>query len=275
MVDTVAGGWTALCALALVLGARHGLDADHLATIDGLTRYNARENPRIASWVGALFSAGHGIVVVAVAIVAGSLASRFQVPEWLEITGVGVSVTFLFGTALLNLHTLATSRRSVPVLPTGLKARLIGRFLTVRRGWAVAVVGALFALSFDTISQTAMFALAATQHDLPLRTVIVAMAFVLGMLAVDGASGLWIGRLVRRADHTAAIASRVMALFVALLGLSVGAFVLARATLPDVDQWGEANALGLSFGIIASAAAAFALSMLMARRSPSALAVET
>ena len=34
--------WTALCALVFLLGLKHGFDADHLATIDGLTRFNAR-----------------------------------------------------------------------------------------------------------------------------------------------------------------------------------------------------------------------------------------
>ncbi len=52
-MDELPATWTALCMLAFVLGARHGFDADHLATIDGLTRYNARTNPR---WPG---SAAH------------------------------------------------------------------------------------------------------------------------------------------------------------------------------------------------------------------------
>jgi hypothetical protein len=35
----------ALVLLVFVLGVKHGFDADHLATIDGLTRFNARRNP--------------------------------------------------------------------------------------------------------------------------------------------------------------------------------------------------------------------------------------
>jgi high-affinity nickel-transport protein len=34
--------WSALAALVFLLGLKHGFDADHLAAIDGLTRYNAR-----------------------------------------------------------------------------------------------------------------------------------------------------------------------------------------------------------------------------------------
>ena len=37
--------WLALLGLVFVLGAKHGLDADHLAAIDGLTRYNLRQRP--------------------------------------------------------------------------------------------------------------------------------------------------------------------------------------------------------------------------------------
>jgi len=42
------GDWTSLLILTFVLGMKHGFDADHLATIDGLTRYNARRRPGLA-----------------------------------------------------------------------------------------------------------------------------------------------------------------------------------------------------------------------------------
>ena len=40
--------WLSLLILTFVLGMKHGFDADHLATIDGLTRYNIRSKPRLA-----------------------------------------------------------------------------------------------------------------------------------------------------------------------------------------------------------------------------------
>ena len=42
--------------LVFLLGIRHGLDADHLAFIDGQTRYNWRMGSRFAPWVGILIS---------------------------------------------------------------------------------------------------------------------------------------------------------------------------------------------------------------------------
>jgi high-affinity nickel-transport protein len=75
-MDSLPATWTALCALAFALGAKHGFDADHLATIDGITRYNTRENSALARLAGGPFSLGHGVVVLLVALVAGSMSPR-------------------------------------------------------------------------------------------------------------------------------------------------------------------------------------------------------
>src|SRR5512139_3556389 len=120
-MDALPATWTALCALALVLGARHGFDADHLATIDGLTRCNARSHPRLARFCGTLFS-----------LVTGYVASAWQSHAWLEVTGATLSIAFLFGLAFLNLRAVLTTHPHEVVRPAGLKGRLLGRILTVR-----------------------------------------------------------------------------------------------------------------------------------------------
>src|SRR5205823_5635797 len=97
-VDGVNGIWisrlvqkadavVAFCAFALMIGARHGLDADHLATIDSLTRCNGIDRPRLARLTGLCFSLGHGVVVLFVAIAAAVATSRWRTPEWLDVAG--------------------------------------------------------------------------------------------------------------------------------------------------------------------------------------------
>src|SRR5437763_1100920 len=98
--------FAALCGLAWVLGARHGFDADHLATIDGLARVNAPTHPRLARGGGMLFSLGHGVVVLVVALFAASMASRWRTPDWLQLSGVAISSAFLFGLAFVNVRTV-------------------------------------------------------------------------------------------------------------------------------------------------------------------------
>jgi high-affinity nickel-transport protein len=273
-MDQMPATWTALCALAFTLGVRHGLDADHLATVDGLTRCNAREHPGLARFAGALFSLGHGAVVIVVALVAGSVATAWQPPSWLELTGVAVSVAFLFGLALVNVRAVLVSDPGTIVSPAGLKARLLGRVFSVHRPWAVSAVGAMFALSFDTVSQAALFALAAGRFGGLAEALFVASLFVLGMVLVDGINGAWISRLIRRADATAAIASRVMALSVAGISVTVGGFALTKLLLPGVAGWAEGRELLLGAAVVAGVLTAFAAAMIAARR-PAAISARS
>jgi len=268
-MDSLPTTWTALCALAFVLGVRHGFDADHLATIDGLTRFNARTNPALSRLCGALFSLGHGLVVCLVALAAGTLSSGWQAPGWLEFTGVGISVAFLFGLAFINLRAVAVADPGAVVAPVGIRSRVLGRIVTVRSPWAIAAVGALFAISFDTVSQAALFALAASRFGGIPEALVVCGLFVLGMLVVDGANGLWINRLIRRADRTAAIASRVMALAVGGISLALGLFTVAKLLSPDLDAWYEGRELILGGAVVAGVLAAFVVGMVAARRRAS------
>lgn len=265
-MDALPVTWAALCALAFVLGLKHGFDADHLATIDGLTRYNARSNPRLAKAAGTLFSLGHGLIVLLVAAVAGALSAGWHTPGWLEITGATVSVFFLFGLAFVNVHAVLTTAPDAVVAPSGLKARLLSRVLNVRSPWAIAAVGMLFALSFDTVSQAALFALAAGRFGGVSQALFVAGLFVAGMLVVDGINGVWISALIRRADRTAVIASRVMALAVAAISLAVGLFTVAKLLLPTVRTWADAHDLIFGATVVAGVIVAFIGAMRAARQ---------
>jgi high-affinity nickel-transport protein len=64
------------------------------------------------------------------------------------------------------------------------------------------------------------------------------LAFTAGMLLADGANGLWIARLLRRADQRARIASRVMGLMVAAISFAVAGFGLARWLHADISASG-------------------------------------
>lgn len=265
-MDALPQTWIALCTLAFALGARHGFDADHLATIDGLTRYNAKRDPQLARACGALFSLGHGLVVVAFALAAATAWKGWQAPGWLEASGIAVSIAFLFGLAWINLRAVLTAAPGEAVVPQGLRSRLLGRIVTVRRPWAVAGVGALFAVSFDTLSQAAVFAWAAAHYGGVAEVLQVCGLFVLGMLLVDGANGVWIHRLVHRANATAIVASRVMAFAVAGVSLALGCFTLAKVVLPGVDAWAESRGLAIGALVMGAVAVAFLAGMGIARR---------
>lgn len=255
----------ALFVLVFVLGVRHGFDADHLATIDGLTRFNARANPHWARYCGTLFSVGHGAVVVAIALAVSLLSRHWQTPEWLEVSGAWISIGFLLLLGALNLRAVFAAEAHEMVQPVGIKGRCLGRFGRVAHPAGVALVGALFALSFDTVSQAALFAVAGVQAGGVVQAVGLGLVFMLGMLLADGANGFWIARLIARADGTARIASRVMALTVGGMSLLVAAWGAARMAWPGIEAWGEGKELALGLGVIGVIFASFLLGIHLAR----------
>jgi high-affinity nickel-transport protein len=257
--------WFALLTLVFVLGAKHGLDADHLATIDGLTRYNLRQAPARARWCGSLFSLGHGAIVMLIALGVGIASSRWQVPAWMEDVGTWISISFLTLLGLLNLRAVLLTDSDAMVAPVGLKAGLLARLQSATHPLAIAAVGALFALSFDTMSQAALFAVTATRHGGVVHALALGLAFTVGMLVMDGVNGLWIARLLRNADYHARIASRVMGLMVAIISLSVAAFGLARWLHTDIAAWYEGKELGLGVGVIVLLALSFLAGRSLAR----------
>ena len=265
ILESLPASLAMLCALSLALGARHGLDADHLATIDGLTRYNAPNNPRLARVAGALFSLGHGAVVVLVALVAATMTTRWAVPPWLEVTGTAVSVAFLFALAFLNVRAVLRAPRDAPVAPSGVKGRLLARYCAPQRAWSIAAIGAAFAISFDTVSQVTLLAVAGSRDGNVAMALLFAGLFVLGMLAVDGINGWWVSRMIGRADRMAIIASRVIALTVAAASAAVGVFTLLRVLLPGLDAWAEGRELFIGLAVAGTVLAGFVAGVVAAR----------
>ena len=257
--------WIALLALVFVLGAKHGLDADHLATIDGLTRHNLRIAPSRARWCGSLFSLGHGAIVMLIALAVGVASNTWQVPEWMEDLGTWISIGFLTLLGLLNLRAVLTAPAGEMVATIGIKAGLLRRLQATSHPLAIAAVGALFALSFDTMSQAALFAVTATQHGGIAHALMLGVAFTTGMLLADGANGLWIAGLLRRADHRARIASRVMGLMVAAISFGVAGFGLARWLNADISQWYDGKELLIGVGVIVVLTASFVVGNWLAR----------
>jgi high-affinity nickel-transport protein len=265
-VDGLPHDALALAALVFVLGLKHGLDPDHLVAIDGLTRFNSQGDRRLARWCGALFSLGHGAVVILVAVAVGLATERWIVPAWVDDLGAWISVTVLVLLGLLNLRAVFATPADHVVRPVGLRGRLFDRLTRTSHPGAITLVGALFALSFDTLSQAALFAVTASQLGGWLPALALGLVFMAGMTLADGANGLWIASLLRSADARARIASRVLGLAVAGLSLGIAAFVVVERHSDAVAAWAEGRELAFGGGVIAVVAVSFVLGLALARR---------
>ena len=143
---------------------------------------------------------------------------EIKVPAWLEISGIALSASALILLALMNLanlkRPLATpfhstvgakdQAHSAPSKPRhSLMARLKGGLNGRATAWSVLLLGALFALSFDTITQATLFAgLAQGPLQDPaqalLRGLFFSSVFGFGMMCADTINGLFVNRLL---DH--------------------------------------------------------------------------
>ncbi|MBT2728438.1 sodium:proton antiporter [Bacillus sp. ISL-75] len=212
-----------LILLVFVLGLRHGLDADHLACIDGLTRYNGRLNSSIARWVGLLFSFGHGLVVTIIAAILGIFMKSFTIPDLVSTLVTWFSTLSLFAIGTLNLFNLLwkKSTENEDFRVSGIKGKFLPKMLKeTTNPFFVILIGGLFALAAETVSQTSMWAIAAgnTASYMP---VLLGIIFMLGMMITDTLDSIVAFRLLKESNRLGQSASRVMGWVIVVLAYGV------------------------------------------------------
>jgi high-affinity nickel-transport protein len=287
--------------LAYSLGARHAVDADHIAAIDNVTRKLMQQGARPVA-VGFFFSLGHSTVVTlasaAIALAAAGLESRFARFKALgAAVGIGVSAAFLFLIALVNLLVLLQLYRSFrrlrrsgryveAELDTFLAQRgLLGRlfrplFRFIGASWQMYPLGFLFGLGFDTATEIGLLGISAAEasHGLPLWSILVFPAlFTAGMSLVDTFDGvLMLGvygwaflKPMRKLYYNLTITFASVLAAVVVGGVEALGLVADRLGL-DGGFWHLIAALNRDFGslgflIIGLFAASWLLSMLIYR----------
>jgi high-affinity nickel-transport protein len=195
---------SALLTLAVALGLRHGVDPDHLAVIDGLSRL------RPSRWNGVLFAIGHGLLVTLLAVGVGGLLARSIGPyaPWLLILLGVINLWRLRKPAMHRHRGLSRIARTSPLL-----------------------LGILFGAGFETASQLSALVLAAD-----INPWILGIMFSAGMMLVDGTDGYLASRTQSQAiagSRRALRASRALGIFVVLFSFSLGSAELLKL---DVDR---------------------------------------
>jgi len=269
--------------LAYVLGLRHAVDADHIATIDNVVRKLMQEGKRPYA-VGLFFSLGHSLsIAVAVAAIAGAafaLQGRFADFRAIgSVIGTGASAFFLLAIAVINLvilrgvwQSFRRARRGEPVEEQELNALLAGRgllarifrplFRMVSRSWQMFPVGFLFGLGFDTATEISLFAVAASQASggMTLGTIMIFPAlFTAGMTLVDttdsvlmvGAYGWAFMKPLRKLYYNMTITAVSVVVAVVVGGLETLNLIRDQLGLTDGGGfWGAIGAINDNFGVL-------------------------
>ena len=200
--------------LAYTFGLRHGVDPDHIAAIDNVTRKLMQGGKR-PLYAGFFFALGHSTIVVIasvfVALSVAALQSKFEgFREIGGVIGTSVSAFFLLVISIANIVILISVYRVFAAVKRGdrlidddlhdlLSQRgLLGRmlrslFAVVTKSWHMFPLGLLFGLGFDTASEVGLLGISAAQGSagLPAWSILVFPAlFTAGMSLVDTTDGV-------------------------------------------------------------------------------------
>ncbi|TIC18949.1 NicO-domain-containing protein [Wallemia mellicola] len=181
---TFSGKLLSLALVAWTLGLRHGLDSDHIASIDNSIRQLSAKGIYPVT-VGLYFATGHSSVVllVTVALIAG--AQVYDNLSSLEDFG-GYTVTQKV--RLENGDVEGNSEENETKSPTFLFRVLSPVLKFVDKPSKLLWVGILFSLGFDTSSSIVLLsvsALAAEDVQNPIYVLLFPLLFAAGMILVD------------------------------------------------------------------------------------------
>jgi nickel/cobalt transporter (NiCoT) family protein len=269
--------------LAYTFGLRHAFDADHIATIDNVTRKLMQEGKRPVA-VGFFFSLGHSTIVVAlsvaIAITATALQSKFD-----NFTSIGgiigtlVSALFLFAIAVANILILKSIYRTFQIVRNsgkfveedldlmlsqrGFMGRILRRFFhLIERSWHMYPLGLLFGLGFDTATEVGLLGISATQgtQGMSIWSILVfPTLFTAGMSLMDttdsilmlGAYGWAFVKPIRKLYYNLTITAVSVVVAVVVGGLEVLNLIGDQLGLTDVGGfWGAIGAINDNFGIL-------------------------
>jgi len=229
----------ALAATSFALGARHGLDWDHIAAITDLTaprrddqdgERTARRGFGLSFW----YCTGHGLVLA----VFGALVLLLGIglPAGLDAAFeyvVGLTLVTLGGVVLYQLGRYRSDYRY-----SGRISLVVG---ALRRGWARArrrevpvdvldvdrrgafLVGVLHGTGAETPTQVALFAAAGASGS-PGSAALILGAFVAGLVVADlGIASAWLSGIVsaRRAPRVQVVLGAVTGIASLTLGLLI------------------------------------------------------
>lgn len=166
----------------LLLGIRHAFDADHVTAIDNLVRlHNATKKSR---WVGAGFSMGHMISVLAemlfIIMIVGSVTAAENIAFWGGIIGI----TSLGAIGAINIYALKKWGKTGSGILAGKvfkRTGMLGPFSSS------LITGMVFGLGFDTATQISAITISAVASaTLGVQTaLILAGFFAIGMIPID------------------------------------------------------------------------------------------
>jgi nickel/cobalt transporter (NiCoT) family protein len=131
-------------------------------------------------------------------------------------------------------------------------------------------VGGFFAFSLDAMSVAARFGLAGGMHGGLAGTLMLALAFVVGMVLTDAINGFVVAGLIRRSQGFVRRAGRMFSMLVACSALLVAAFGVSKFASDAVDAWADGKELVFGMLVLGVILGGYALARRMNQIGPRA-----
>lgn len=208
--------------IALTLGMRHGLDLDHLAIIDAITR-RISPNHKLSRFVGFLFSLGHGVVVIIFSVLINIFVKELSLPIWLNNLMLIVSIAFLIVFGSINIFSLFKPNNRLNIKLIFLE-KFFSKlsFLKIENPFNIVLIGGIFAISFDTVSQVALFSLNTALFLKVFFPIVLGATFMLGMMITDGINGYIVSFFIDQSKKISFTLARILTLCIGLFSTGLG-----------------------------------------------------
>jgi high-affinity nickel-transport protein len=196
-----------------------------------------------------LFSFGHGFVVASIAIILGLFMKDFKFPVYFDAFATWIAITSLVIIGTLNvINLLRSSAKHGEFKIKGIKGKFIPRVMKeTTNPWVIILLGGLFALAADTVSQTAVWTFAAANSNGYLALVL-GPVFMVGMMLTDTIDSLIAYRMLSQSSKIGQSASRMIGWLIVALAYSVAGYEAFTFFYPIIDL--DFELVGIIFFLI-------------------------
>jgi high-affinity nickel-transport protein len=235
--------------LLFLLGIRHGFDPDHIAIIDGVSMRYAANKPALARWAGTWFAIGHGSIVTLIAVMISLFSHSIHISKRIWDVMDWVPGLLLVGVGILNARMLLRKER---YRPQGIRSWLLpDRLKNSSHPLAIVLIGALFAMVFDTTTQAAAWAYTAAS---PINSaLLLGLCFSAGMITTDTLDSRILYRLVKRSmdKHSVVRYRRALGWVIVAISFMVGGYKIVTHLIPamEIDE-GVLTDIGIGFFLL-------------------------
>jgi high-affinity nickel-transport protein len=138
----------------ILLGLRHALDADHIIAIDNLARLHS--TVKNSQWIGAGFSVGHMISVLAEMILIIYVIGNIANVEQISFLGGVIGAIALGVIGAVNIYSIRNWGKTGSAI---LASKVLARMGIMKPFSSALFTGIVFGLGFDTATQVSAITL--------------------------------------------------------------------------------------------------------------------